>query len=208
MVTVLPAEAEKIQPTGTGPLRFCARTKDGAGYVFLNNFQDHLEMPDKPFSLELTLLHEGLRIPQEGTLTLKADVCCLLPFNMSLKGVRLVYATVQPLTVLHTQTETHYFFFAPDGMTPEYCLATDSYSRLEGDAHIAAEVDDRVYVQVEPGAERSFTLTTDHGQTVRVTTLTRIEAEHAWRGSAWGSERLIISNADLFFRGQSVELRS
>lgn len=41
-----------------------------------------------------------------------------------------------------------------------------------------------------------------------MTTFTRLEAEHAWRGTAWGSERLIISNADLFFRDQSVELRS
>jgi len=41
-----------------------------------------------------------------------------------------------------------------------------------------------------------------------VTTLTANEAEHAWRGMAWGSERLIISTADLFFNGQSVELRS
>ncbi|HEU0293008.1 MAG TPA: beta-galactosidase [Anaerolineales bacterium] len=208
MGTVLPEEAEVIQSTDTGSLRFCARARDGAGYVFLNNFQDHLEMPDKPFSLELTLPHEQLRIPRESTLTLKSDVSCLLPFNFSLAGVRLVYATAQPLTVLHTDDEVHYFFFAPEGMTPEYCLAVDSYSRLEGDAHIMAEVDGKVYVQVEPGAERSFTLTTGEAKTVRVTTLMRHEAEHAWRGVAWGSERLIISNADLFFRDHSVELRS
>jgi hypothetical protein len=43
---------------------------------------------------------------------------------------------------------------------------------------------------------------------VRVTTLSRPEAEHAWRGPAWGCERLIISTADLFFAGQALELRS
>jgi hypothetical protein len=208
MGTVLPADAENIQPTDTESLRFCARARDGAGYVFLNNFQDHLEMPDKPFSLELTLPHEQLRIPREGTLTLKSDVSCLLPFNFSLAGARLLYATAQPLTVLHMDAETHYFFFAPEGMTPEYCLATDSYTRLEGDIRIVAEADGKVHVHVEPGAERSFRLTTSNGNTVRVTTLTRVGAEHAWRGLAWGSERLIISNADLFFRDQSLELRS
>lgn len=93
MGTVLSAEAEKIQPTDTGSLRFCARTKDGAGHVFLNNFQDHLEMPDKAFHLELTLPDEQLRIPGEGTLILNTGVCCLVPFNMSLAGVPLVYAT-------------------------------------------------------------------------------------------------------------------
>jgi hypothetical protein len=208
MATILPADAEKIQPTDTQSLRFCARAKDGAGYVFLNNFQDHLEMTDKRFALKLNLPREQLRIPREGTLTLNADVCCLLPFNLSLAGARLVYATPQPLTVLHTAAETHYFFFTPEGMEAEYCLAADTYRQLEGDVQIVAEVDGKVYVQVDPGAERSFTLTTTEGKSVRVTTLTRVEAEHAWRGPAWGSERLIISNTNLFFSDQSVELLS
>jgi len=56
--------------------------------------------------------------------------------------------------------------------------------------------------------ERSFTLTTADAKRVRVTTLTRTEAEHAWHGPAWGCDRLIISNADLFFHGHAVELRS
>jgi hypothetical protein len=70
-------------------------------------------------------------------------------------------------------------FFAPQGMESEYCLAAVSYSRLEDDAHIPAEVDGKGYLEVEPGAECSFTLSTAEGKTVRVTTLTRVEAEHA-----------------------------
>ncbi len=208
MGTVLPANAEQIPPDDAQSLRYCARTKDGAGYVFLNNFQDHLDMPDKEFSLELTLPNEELRIPHKGTLTLKADVCCLLPFNMSLAGSRLIYATVQPLTILHTDAEIHYFFFAPEGMTAEYCLASDTYTGLHGDIEITTESAGKIYFIVEPGVQRSFTLATHEGKVVRVTTLTRSEAEHAWCGEAWGKERLILSGADLFFTGQAVEVRS
>jgi len=208
MGTILPSSAAKIHPTDKQSLRFCARAKDGAGFMFLNNFQDHLEMPDKAFRLDISLPVGQLCIPREGTLTLKADVCCLLPFNMSLGGVKLVYATVQPLTVLYSEVETHYFFFAPEGMTPEYCLVASSYRHLQGDVRITAEADGNVYLSVEPGTERSFTLTTLDGKVLRITTLTRVEAEHAWRGAAWGCERLIISEADLFFSGQSVEIRS
>lgn len=82
------------------------------------------------------------------------------------------------------------------------------YHQLQGDARIIADMAGKTFVTVDPGAEHSFTLTTLEGKSVRVTTLTRIEAEHAWRGPAWGSERLIISNSDLFFSSQSVELRS
>jgi hypothetical protein len=208
MGTVLPSDAAQMRPDDAECLRFCARARDGAGYVFLNNFQDHLEIPDKQFSLELSLPNQELRIPREGALTLTADTCCLLPFNFALGGARLVYATVQPLTVLHQEAESHYFFFAPEGMRPEYCLAADGYSHFDGDVQVTAEVDGKVYVTVEPGADRGFRLTGLDGKHVRVTTLTRTEAEHAWRGLAWGSERLIVSNADLFFQGQAVELRS
>jgi hypothetical protein len=93
-------------------------------------------------------------------------------------------------------------------MTPEYCLAADTYSELHGDVHISDEVDGKLYLTVEPGAGHSFTLTARDGKAVRVTTLTRSEAERAWCGAAWGEERLIISDADLFFTGQSVEVRS
>lgn len=207
MGTVLPADAAQVRPDDAQSLRYCARGRGESGYVFLNNFQDHLDMPDKTFSLELKLPNEELRIPHEGVLTLNADVCCFLPFNMSLAGAHLVYATVQPLTVLHTDAETHYFFFAPEGMKSEYCFRSDTFE-LQGDARLAAEANGNIYLTVEAGAERSFTLTSTSGIRLRVTTLSRTEAEHAWRGTVWGQERLIITDADLYFIGQSVDVRS
>jgi hypothetical protein len=206
MGVVQPEGAAEIKPGDTQLLRYCGRFRDGSGFIFLNNFQDHLEMPEKSFNLELILPGEQIRIPREGNLTLKSDACCLLPVNLSLAGARLVYATVQPLTVLYTNNETHYFYFAPEGMRAEYCLAADTCSELAGDIRAELEAEGKIYVEVEPGAGRSFSLQIPEGKTVRVTTLTRHEAEYAWCGTAWGRQRLILSNADLFFRGQAIEL--
>jgi hypothetical protein len=208
MGVVLPEGTIEIKPGDEQSLRYCGRARDSSGFVFLNNFQDHLEMPDKVFTLEVILPQEQLRVPREGNLTLKGDVCCLLPVNMSLAGAHLIYATVQPLIVLETDNEAHFFFFAPEGMQPEYCLAAESCTRLSGDFKTCLEVGNKTYLTVEPGAERNFTLQTPDGKAVRVTTLTRFEAEHAWCGPAWGCQRLVLSIADLFFRGQAVELRS
>ncbi len=208
MGVVLPEGAVEINPGDARSLRYCGRFRDGSGFIFLNNFQDHLVMPHKSFNLELKLPGEKIRIPREGNLTLKSDVCCLLPVNLSLAGARLVYATAQPLTVLETETETDYFFFAPEGLVSEYCLDAGSCSQLAGDLQSLLQAGDKIYLRVEPGAERSFSLQTLQGKAVRVTTLTRWEAEHAWCGEAWGQPRLILSNADLFFRGQEVEARS
>ena len=65
-----------------------------------------------------------------------------------------------------------------------------------------------VYLKPPLGWRSSFTFTTAGGSPVRVTTLTRAEAEHGWRGEAWGSQRLVISAADPMFKGDEIELRS
>lgn len=46
------------------------------------------------------------------------------------------------------------------------------------------------------------------GQRLRLTTLTRSEAEHTWRGAAWGAERVIVSTANLTFADDQVNVRA
>lgn len=209
MGTALPESAASIQPLDTFPLRFCARARDGAGYLFLNNFQDHVEMPpQQDFRLELDYGGQTLSIPAQGTLTLPADVCCIWPFNLQVAAARLRYATAQPLTVLETTHETHYFFFAVEGIPAEYAFEAGTLEDLHGDTGEIRSQFGLLILQVEPGLSGSFTFTGAGGRQVRFTTLTRLQAENAWRGPAWGAERLVVSSADLFFKDGGLELRS
>jgi hypothetical protein len=193
----------------TASVRYAARVKDGRGFLFLNNFQDHLEtqaIPDVRFELELGA--EKITLPSQNALTLEAGVCCLLPLNLDLAGARLVYATAQPLTVLDSPDELHYFFFAPQGIRPEYCFAVDSVSGFDGGTGRMIRENGRVVLYPAAGWRNSFTVKSASGKTVRVTTLAREEAEHAWVGSAWGCPRLVISNADPIFVDGGLEFRS
>src|SRR5690606_1440651 len=47
MGTVLPEGQSDIHPEDVESLRWCVRQKDGSGFLFLNNFQDHLDLPDR-----------------------------------------------------------------------------------------------------------------------------------------------------------------
>jgi Glycosyl hydrolases family 35 len=125
MGTVLPEGSAEgsapITPEDVESLRWAVRVRDGAGFVFLNNTQDHVVMHDQAglqFVLELD--DETLTFPRAGGLTLKKDTCVILPFNLMLSGVSLHYATLQPVTKLETREGIAYFFFAPDGMPAEY----------------------------------------------------------------------------------------
>src|SRR5262249_8985053 len=112
----LPADAGLIEPADTSRVRWSARVRDGAGYVFVNNFQDHVAMRDLDrVAFEIDTALGQVRIPDSGSFTLPAEACFILPFNQSLADARLIYATVQPLTRLNYDGLTHYFYFVPEG---------------------------------------------------------------------------------------------
>lgn len=55
MQTVLPEGASQIDPSDADTLRFAVRTDGHSGYLFLNNFQDHMETKTK--ENETVILH-------------------------------------------------------------------------------------------------------------------------------------------------------
>jgi hypothetical protein len=98
MSVVLPEGADEITPENTSDLRYAARSKDGAGLVFLNIYQDHVETCDIPgVWLQLRTGEETICIPHTGSFTLPASTSAILPCGLSLDGRRLEYAATQLL---------------------------------------------------------------------------------------------------------------
>lgn len=122
MSTCIPEMGAKT-PSDDTKLRYAVRTNGREGYIFLNNFQDHLELPDqKDFSIKVDLIDEVITLPQKGRLNLKSMQSCILPFNMNLDGLLLKTATVQPITKIVHDGVTTYFFQMMDGMKPEMMI--------------------------------------------------------------------------------------
>ena len=164
MQTVLPADAASMTPTNRDDLRWAARMKDGRGFLFLVNAQDHdtLRHDMADLCLSLNLKQGPLRIPERGTITLKKDVSMILPFNMPMADATLCYATAQPLMTITDRGLKHYLFFAQPGMDVEY-----AFSGIKGKA---------VRRVSQPGTASTFVVTTASGQRFLVTTLTRQQA--------------------------------
>ena len=115
-VTVLPESVVEMQPDDADTLRFCARVKNGSGFLFLNNFQDHLELPARRDE-QVTLRLPGETI--DYSIDLAAGENAILPFNLRMGKALLKKATVQPITHLVIEGKTTWFFLIPDGMKPE-----------------------------------------------------------------------------------------
>ena len=112
---MLPEHLKNIQPDDLSPLRFSVRVKGSSGFLFVNNFQDHAEMHDRHGDeVRLTL--------PDGEIAFRFDIAAgenaILPFHMNLGGIRLNWATAQPLA----HVGSTWFFLAPDGMEPIYSI--------------------------------------------------------------------------------------
>lgn len=113
--TVLPGHLKGLRPEDPGPLRFCARVKGAGGFLFVNNFQDHAALRDRPGDEVALDLPGGAAVLRFG---IAAGENAILPFGIDLGGPRLDWATAQPLA----RVGDAWFFFAPEGMKPAYSL--------------------------------------------------------------------------------------
>ena len=124
---VLPAHLKELWPDDLGPLRFSVRVKDGSGFLFVNNFQDHVEMKDRHGD-------EVRLILPEKEITFRFDIAAgenaILPFGISLGDVTLDWAAAQPLA----HVGNTWFFLVPDGMTPVYCIDGQEFYPQVGEA--------------------------------------------------------------------------
>ena len=132
MVTVLPEEAATLKPTDVDQLRFAVRAQGDSGFVFMHNFQDHVATHDlTDLQIAVHTRAEEIRIPKESKFTLKSETAVILPFNMTCDGVRLKYATAQPLARLTCDGGPRYAFVAPEGIDPEFAFDPNTASHIE-----------------------------------------------------------------------------
>ncbi|WP_431088830.1 beta-galactosidase [Paenibacillus sp. 8b26] len=195
MGSVIPEGQQELVPENTVELRWSVRQREGRGFVFLNNFQDHISMPEREVSLVLETARGQVRFPSEGTFKLGSGTAAILPFNLNIYGIEIISATVQPLTLLdHEHTAV---FYAHEGIVPEYVISKATFSMLTAAGASVVEGEKQWVIRPRAGREHEVQLTNQNGQVVRLLTLTRKEALQAYRFSLWGQERLVISSAHL-----------
>ncbi len=204
MGTVLPEGQSEIESTDMEYIRWCLRQKNGSGFVFLNNFQDHVDMPSREFRIELNTSQGRVCFPYQGKTVLAAGQAAVLPFNFRLGDMLLSSATAQLLTKLETNGEQVIVFFAHEGMYPEYVLRKDGITRIDPGAGQAEEFDAEWVVRPAVGKAEQVLLTTAGGQTLRFLTLTREEALQTYRFRLWGQDCLAISESRLIVKGERL----
>ncbi len=184
---VLPPGAEGLDPRDATTLRFAARVRGDAGFLFLNTYQDHAETRDHAdVQVSIDLPAGPVSFPASGGLSLKRDSCAILPFNLDLAGITLVSATAQPLARLNAAGVLHAFFFGLHGTAVEYNLAG-----LRDELRAAT-------LRPEPGLHSALSLQSGSGNTVVIHTLTDEQSLQFTILPLWGEDRVVITAAEVF----------
>jgi len=206
MVPVLPRRRPR-GPTDVETLRCAARVRNGAGFLFLSNYQRYVENRDVgPVQVELALGSETLVVPEEPFL-LRKDVTAVWPFNLAMDGLLLKVATAQPLCKLSTESGPCYVFFTTPGVAPEYVFDGGTVGAVEVIGGDVRRDRGRVVVSCHaPGLNSLAVVTASGGQPIRILTLTAEQAERRWKAEVWGAERLFVSRADLRFDHDRLEV--
>ncbi len=196
MAVVLPTYDEPLTPKNTQDLRYAVRHQNGSGFLFLNNYQDHVETKDHDdVQLYLTLPDETLAIPERQRLRLQRNVSAILPFNLHLAGnVLLKYATAQFITRLDEPRQTTYVFFAPEGMQAEFLFASTTYQELRVVSGMDARDHDRDSLVVQPGLNCQIAITALDGSQIQILVLTQDQALTLWKTRAWDEDRLLLGD--------------
>lgn len=209
MGTVLPEGAEKVNPEDNNTLRYALRQKDGSGFIFLTNYQDHFKMKDhRNIFMEINTVKEKIAFPKKKGFTLKKNVSAILPFNMDMGEIVLKYSTTQLVTSITESEASTYFFFTPDGIDGEYCFDASYLENIEAVSGTVERDGNFAYVYVKQGKQCIATLSTNSKKKIRICTLTRMEALGLWKSKLWGRERVIISNAHIYEKNGALEVRS
>lgn len=206
--TILPYNAKEIDPYDIETLRYAVRAHRDSGYVFINNYQDHVETKDqKDFAITVNLENEEIHFPKSGGMSLAKDECCILPFNMDLKGFNLKYSTTQFLTSMEHEGETYFFFFTPKGMSGEYYFDRNDIQEVQVDnGNIISDG----YTLIEVGNEDMsvIDIKLKSGRRLHICTVTNEQSLNFWKFSYRGKEQIFITNAALLVDEEKIRLES
>jgi beta-galactosidase len=205
--TVLPENASTLKPNNIHDLRYAARVKGNAGFLFINNFQDDTTLTEKKnIQLKVRTVKGVISFPETGGLTLKSDENVIFPFNFNLNGINLEHATAQLLMKGDDANDPYYVFFTPEGIQAEFSFETN----VQIDGGIGTSTDknaNRLLVKCNE-AIAEFTVSLHGKNETKVLVLPKSTALQSYIVMLNGKKHLMLSDAVVLQYSNSFTLLS
>ena len=208
----MPATLPDVRPQGKNDfdtLRWSVRSNGTNGFVFVNNYERHETLPAKQnvqFTLNLPV--GPLTFPAKP-ITIPTDACLIWPYHLDLgQGVKLAWATVQPLTAIDADTVRTIFFEQADGIPAQFAFDAHgpAVKVLSGNLTHAGAVD--ILADFTPGTKPIASVILASGASLQLVVLDSKDALRLWKGNFQGHDRILLTSANPVFDGNNLRLVS
>jgi hypothetical protein len=183
-------------------LRWAVRAKGDSGFLFVNNHVRQYATAAHPGTRFTVTLESGTVTLPSRPVTIAPGDSFFWPIGLDMDGVRLDWATAQPVTRLEDEGGPIHVLAATLPGPVEFAFPEGT--RLSAPAKAERG---RVIAQVPPSTERMVSVMGPDGRRVRLLLLDQASARALWVGEVGGRRRLVLTQADVMFTPEGVVLR-
>jgi hypothetical protein len=212
MEPVFPAKQDGGKPGGGGGgaaadgLQYAARVKGNSGFLFGINYCRNNQRPvQRQVQFRVKLRDRTLVFPS-APVDLPDSSLFIWPMGLDMDGVKLDYATAQPL--FHKKDGSVWVFMQDADLLPELSLAEEGIDKVElpaGNGMVRLVGHSYILSGLHPGSDGVITVTRKGGARQKIIILSREEGRRSWiLADSAGAARFYLSGAALYAKGNSL----
>lgn len=178
-------------------LRWSVRSDGNSGFLFINNYQRLKEMGKKEgVQFRIKLPNSTLTLPS-SPITVEANTCFFLPFNLSAGGARLIYSTAQLVTSIDEGRVSTLVFKKNKGIPADFIFDKANLRILPSESKGKKSGEQLCFRDVEPSTGFSIRLQSAEGKILQIILLDEAQALSCWKVPLNGKEYVVLSHADI-----------
>jgi hypothetical protein len=190
-------------------LRWSARSDGKSGFVFVNNYQRLQDMPPKKNVQFLINLPSGPLVFPQKPLAIPSGACLIWPFLLDLgHGLRLNWATAQPITAVDDREGRTIFFAAVDGVPPQFSFPVSGLEAESLSGKLTRQTNQIIAADIKPGPGVALKLRAVDGALVQIVVLDDELSLSLWKETWQGRDRVFLTRAGLALDGPDLRLTS
>jgi hypothetical protein len=195
-------------PNARGSLNWAARSNGNSGYLFVSHYQHLSQQPAREnIQFQVKLANGDITVPS-APVTIPYNSRFIWPLNLDLGGVKLIYASAQPICQLNDRN-TRYTVFKQTAAIPAEFVFDAGTATVDASTGKSTNENSRIPVRnVQPGPGAAIRLRGKDGKNHVIILLDEATSLNFWKGEWQRQERLFLTRATLLLDGSNLRLRA